>query len=351
MDLATVNRRAFTLVEMMIAVALGTALCAIAFAGLRLCNQAMSTTARLSDENRLMRAGVVAALDELDSWTSYDDPADPLAQPLRSGAQGAAFAPLLAPPDPHPESFDLDLRQSEPHTWYRGMGFTGDWTFGHFGTEWGMHQHLHHPDAERRWHPAMIRTLTNTLGYYGLLDYAPASTGFHYYLDTSAWVGPFWYDPEFFEMGPSRPQRMYNANNWRWQVRDIGGISAGSAFAVTTNPAYKDAAARRFFVNYIDYSKMGALPADHDDWRTSRMYERCGEATPLFAGDAIKPTHWPAVTATVRHFILSARWWNTAEVVIASPITGQKMRVWFSGTATTLRGARRNRGLDPADPP
>lgn len=70
------DRQAFTLIEMMISVALGTLVAYVAFAGLRSTAQAIATAQRLAVENSILRAGMSIALHDNDFWTSHDDPMD-----------------------------------------------------------------------------------------------------------------------------------------------------------------------------------------------------------------------------------------------------------------------------------
>ncbi len=90
--------RAFTIVELLIAIALGAVLIYTAAAGLRSAAQAVTTANRLSTDNALMRAGFAAAHEELDFWTSLDDPADPGRQALRpvAGGRGLPFSRMSA---------------------------------------------------------------------------------------------------------------------------------------------------------------------------------------------------------------------------------------------------------------
>lgn len=69
------NRRSgLTLIELMIAMAIGLVILSTIFYGFRVATAAMSTANRLSLENGLLRHGFLAALEEADFWTSYDAP-------------------------------------------------------------------------------------------------------------------------------------------------------------------------------------------------------------------------------------------------------------------------------------
>jgi hypothetical protein len=76
---------AFTLIEMMIAVALGSMIIMVAVSGFRTAAQTMTVASRLSLENSMMRAGYFEAQIQLDFWTNLDDPTKPdNERPLKS---------------------------------------------------------------------------------------------------------------------------------------------------------------------------------------------------------------------------------------------------------------------------
>lgn len=76
---------AFTLIEMMIAVALGMLIVYTAVSGFRTAAQTIAVANRLSLENSLLRSGYFEAQIQLDFWTNYDDPTKPDSErPLKS---------------------------------------------------------------------------------------------------------------------------------------------------------------------------------------------------------------------------------------------------------------------------
>jgi type II secretory pathway pseudopilin PulG len=78
-------RSAFTLVELMLAIALGILILYVAMAGFRVASQSVTIANRLSLENSLLRAGYFQVEDDLDFWTSLDDPLNTNNQQLRGG--------------------------------------------------------------------------------------------------------------------------------------------------------------------------------------------------------------------------------------------------------------------------
>lgn len=76
---------AFTLIEMMIAVALGMLIVYTAVSGFRTAAQTITVANKLSLENSLLRSGYFEAQVQLDFWTNHDDPTKPDGErPLKS---------------------------------------------------------------------------------------------------------------------------------------------------------------------------------------------------------------------------------------------------------------------------
>ncbi|MDA3959991.1 MAG: prepilin-type N-terminal cleavage/methylation domain-containing protein [Planctomycetota bacterium] len=82
----------FTMIELMIAIGLGLLVAIVAYASFATAAETITTVRRMALDNRLMRAGVAAALDEVDYWTVYDDPDDTANQGLRQIQRGDGFA-------------------------------------------------------------------------------------------------------------------------------------------------------------------------------------------------------------------------------------------------------------------
>lgn len=71
------NRHAFTLVELMIAVALSLVVMLLAFASFRMAAKAISHLNRVATENELFRQGVTQAIDDADFWNAEANPQFP----------------------------------------------------------------------------------------------------------------------------------------------------------------------------------------------------------------------------------------------------------------------------------
>ncbi|MDA3960533.1 MAG: type II secretion system protein [Planctomycetota bacterium] len=76
------RRCGFTLIELIIAMALGIAVLFVATAAVRMAMQTMQAANRLSVQNQVMRTGFLLANEEIDFWTGFDEPVAS-SQPLR----------------------------------------------------------------------------------------------------------------------------------------------------------------------------------------------------------------------------------------------------------------------------
>ena len=73
----------FTLIELMISVALGSLIVYTAVAGFRVASTSVTLVNRLALENAIMRSGLEQAYDRMDFWTDCDNPENILEQKLR----------------------------------------------------------------------------------------------------------------------------------------------------------------------------------------------------------------------------------------------------------------------------
>jgi len=78
-------KNAFTLIELMLSLVLAVVIIGTLYAGFRAAVLTVSVTERLALENRLIVAGIIAAVDEVDSWASLDRPNH---TPLRTNPVG-----------------------------------------------------------------------------------------------------------------------------------------------------------------------------------------------------------------------------------------------------------------------
>ena len=122
----TFRRGAFTLIELMIAVALGSLVVHIAIAGFSAASTAITRANRLSLDNAILRASYFQAQIHLDYWTDLDDPesANPRSNPLRatqtvrglSTPRGLPFTPMR---EVNP-LWNSEWLPHDPRSWFRG---------------------------------------------------------------------------------------------------------------------------------------------------------------------------------------------------------------------------------------
>lgn len=120
------RRHAFTLIELMIAVALGALVVYTAVAGFSAASTAITRANRMSLDNSLLRASYFQAQVYLDYWTDLDDPEAPNAtsNPLRAtqvvrglpNKRGLAFTPMS---EVNP-TWDGQWLPHDPRGWFRG---------------------------------------------------------------------------------------------------------------------------------------------------------------------------------------------------------------------------------------
>jgi hypothetical protein len=70
------RRGGFTLIELMLAVALGMSIVLLAASAFRVTSESVRTAQRMARINEMISIGVLAALDEVDHWDAYDDRSD-----------------------------------------------------------------------------------------------------------------------------------------------------------------------------------------------------------------------------------------------------------------------------------
>ncbi len=354
----TARAAGFTLIEMLVSVAIGAAICTTAFMAVRVAGQAVTIGNRLSLENQLLRAGVQAGLDELETWRHYDDPSAPT-QPLRADAhpfnpltQGEDlnfdYNPVRDPTASYEEWWRRDSRcwfRSDPN---RGISSVGDHAMGDyslFGTV-----AVDPTDttvlggAEKRWRHRLVKELSQHQGYFALIDYAPPSLLYHYYDESG-----------------TTPDELRSSNNGgigrmfatTWQEdkpHDFVALTTGTFFTIAVPTLATDAVHRvadinrAFFLTWLNFDTGGAADPG---WSVDDAYTSCGGRVQLLP---LRPAGWPEPTLTVRHYASNARQFHSATVMTRSPVTAQVFKLYFTYTGTTLRGARRARGLDGSWP-
>ncbi len=219
----------FTLIELMIAVALGMLIVYAATAGLRVASQSVTNANRLALENSMLRIGYEQALDEIDFWTAYDKPYStnageqalrkaampfsplPPLETIQANAVGNPAQAILNYPSPETDTGWDPLYMwpaSDPRTWWRAnpaqrwrdpnkqkdvYSRNGDYAL--FADNNGSP----HP-----WLFKQMEMLHKSLGWYGYCDYLPPSMLYAYM------------DNGFMNKDFTRPGTYYTVKSFGW---------------------------------------------------------------------------------------------------------------------------------------
>ncbi len=318
------RRHAYTMIELLVATALGLTICTAAYACVRLCAQVSATTTRLSDENRLLRTGYLAALEEVDFWTSLDDPGDATRQKLRPA--GRPFHPLrfTAPPG---AAADLVLSpdQSDPEACWRGLSIRNDAV----AREYGRYELVAASggSAPHTRQARFLERVFDQLGFYALFSYAPANT-IYSYVDQNGQTPSTW-------SNYSTGRYHISVNNGITAPCDFTCLSNGAVYQVTTHPSVVDQDGNK--ARFDVWNSIGqGWP---DPWTSKGFADSAERIAPL----PLRPAHWPELELSVRRVCATFRRANQVSLTVRSPISGETIKLNWIVAGTTLRGARRQR--------
>ena len=369
------STRAFTLIELMIAVTLGAMVIYIAVAAVRVSANAVTASQRLATENALLRVGIEAAVEEADFWLASDDPDAGGAKPLRGLETGGGkpftdFRDLGFTDNGTSvttwteartgwSSSPLAWTPSEPRTWCRANvaeEHSPRTYWGHFG----IYSHIDGTRATHTWYPNQIRGLVDAMGFYGLFEYLP-SNGFAVY--HAGRTTP----PKTPKGGSTSISYGGMAEsliaNGSWICPPDGGDNTMKGRIRNTNgsryympsPQFASAADSRK-LSRIGYEARregyGTASEVHQVITTFMTQTRSAKELMRRGGVLTAPSHWPEVTYRVHRFIERGHPVTLCVVELTSPLSGAQVALPFTTVATTLRGARQQRrpGSGWADP-
>ncbi len=402
---AVMHRRAgFTLIELLVALSAGALVMLALAAAARMSSGAVTIANRIAQENALLRAGLVKALDEVDFWRSYDDPDAPPAQGQRLRASiaiedghepghpirlGMPFTPLKAGwPDNATESFDLDAKAwscANRQARWRGNLMertSGDLRAGRYAIFSNAHRTptIGSPDTgtygsvtlpvERTWLPSHLRGLNRALGYYGLMDYAPANSVYAWYGEYRAAPPdpgadgnpPFPWQPGNASHAPAVP---WGTTNGGYDLEFVRPMRGNRELESLRNPYFcflGDWNGNNFLS--LGGAAFPVVPPDNDvtrafDDQQLVHYHRWWfyqlnvftPAATTYAPTSIlverllplAPTTWPEVSVSVRRSATYGGGTVECGVRLQSPLTGHVSALNFTACGTTLRGARMQR--------
>jgi len=381
--------RGFTIIEALIAIALGTVIVGTAYAGFRVASSSVAATNRMSLENGLMRAGFMAALDEADFWTACDDPLDPARQKLRTydaaRNRGLPFTPFSTvgfaasrTPTTFLETeraFDPGPRlANDPRTWFHGnhaerIGDGSARIFGHYElfahvkTAGSLGRVLGDSPAfgaiapAHTWYMNQQTNLKNALGFYGLCDYSGANAIYGSYGDPGGdnrYDGTGDTDQGFApEWGGSWSGGQFaNGDGGTRMPRGVYRLTKDTSYLVVpATESNRDGGTvaallppnRLVELNHRNFTSGKNGGASDND--ISRIYDLA------FVNQAmlpIRPPNWPELSVGVMRYLTHNRFATLCKVRWTSPLTGELVEISFSTLSTSLRGARQQR-RDPND--
>ena len=377
----------FTLIELMISMALGIALVYTAVAGFGVLSQAITASRRLSIENGLMRVGMQLALEEVDFWTTSDDPLDANKQPLRAGgANGVAGMPftpfrnvndVITPGNFIDKRPGLDEVAGNPRggwnpnplaraawdqrTWARanvaesldvkGRG-ADDMRlpqFQYWGT-FGIYENLDPLASWHHWYGGQVLGLIDGLGFWGAYDYLPSNAFLVYHTALTTQV-PKGCKAPGISWGEV-PLSLLKNDSWLkapdcdenligGRIRSTNGSRYFMPGPERATPALSRGLAQiGYEVRQQGWNGAAVIPPFLANTRAGQ------QALPQ------RPAHWPDVSYEVRRFMEHGHSLTSCTISSSHPLTGTKIALSFAVVGTSLRGARQQRLPDMgwADP-
>ncbi|HYE04379.1 MAG TPA: hypothetical protein VEL07_02555 [Planctomycetota bacterium] len=462
--------RAFSLIEALIAVALGMVIATAAWSALRVASQSMQSARRLAMTNELIAVGVQRAFAELDGWEAYDarfgaadgrrlraSSTPPVAtgggRPLTLGLPFAPFARTVdgfAPTWPataYGRGWQDDERlwavsADNELTWWTGnkaesqetdcrfghyaifglsrlpaesaiaidggtSGAVGGWQPRNGGGVYGVVDFgpeptppaANAPVAAYRheapgWLYNQIRGLGDALGWYGMIDYLPANaivcyaSRFQRMVGTTNWSAspgdatdaagrPIYMIKTFAKANaawqfPDKPWFVLQSFSPNWVPHGVDFLTSYSAYGlVPVNGNQRDRIAPAMTTDELTFHHRSVARMESTDmpigtWAANVSNDFLEPGYPDAADRVgspalddfmrrttsastlvpLRPTHWPEVSVSVARYLRLCRFSTQLAVGWTDPVSGGRADLRFTALGTTLRGARRQRGLD-----
>jgi prepilin-type N-terminal cleavage/methylation domain-containing protein len=337
----------FTLIELMIAIALGMLLIYAATAGIRVAAQTVTSANRLALENSMLRIGFEQALDELDFWTAYDDPHSknageqalrrsqfPFSQmpskvSIQASVGGKAATAQYTYPSPESDTgWDAFYiwPPNDPRTWWRANPAENYDTAGRNGSYavFANNNGSPHP-----WLFKQIEMLHTNLGYYGFCDYLPPSM-LYSYIDKGIMSVTFTKAGTSFRNGDGATD--FSQGRYR--------CTKDTSYVIT--PLKPIGGAKRVTTAYN--RKIWGTGASASESSVTDLMNTALSSQPQLE---VKPEHWPEVNVEVSRFLCHNRFVTLSRVQWTDAYTGQIVNLNFTALGTTLRGARQQRKPGP----
>jgi hypothetical protein len=356
-------RAAFTLIELLIAIALGMVVVYTAVAGVRVAAQSITVAQRMSTENAIIRTGFSIALEEKDFWLGYDDPANLAQQPFREilkseggKMRGLPFTRFKDATAVYPRSDGTVMvgavkfksaaddgwdpvhgwKAADPNSW--AWGNLIEQTGGDSRQIFGRYHDYARADGASPWgwQQRQLEGLKNTMGYWGLFDYMPANTPLMVYAGGK--VANEWCqsnDNASFYMANGDGGANYAQCLYR-RSKDHNFIFPSPAFVSPAPLTVRQKSCHKYYTG----QGAGGAATGVKNLRRDATLNRS------WLNDNTKPIHWPSLDVGTLRFINHGRFVCLNTVRWSNPITGQSAELSFTSFGTTLRGARQQRHRD-----
>jgi hypothetical protein len=370
--------------------ALGMGLVYTAVAGFSVLSQAITASRRLSIENGLMRVGMQLALEEVDFWTTSDDPLDANKQPLRTnktlrvggsnGVAGMPFTPFLQVNDVITGGNFIDNRPGldevagnprggwNPNPLARAAWDQRTWTcanvaeaanvgsnggYQYWGT-FGIYENLDPLASWHHWHGGQVLGLMDGLGFWGVYDYLPSNASLVYHTAKPAQVPKDSQTPGL-SWGEVPLSLLVND---RWLRAPDGGdtIMRGRIRSSNGSRYYMPGPEKATPVLSRGLAQMGYEGRDsgggNSAWDGTKISTFLANTRTGQQALPQRPAHWPDVSFEVRRFMERGHNLTSCTIASSHPLTGTRIAFSFAVVGTTLRGARQQRLPDMgwADP-
>jgi len=398
----------FTLLELLIAIALGSMLIATAFGAFRVAQGYISVGNRMADETETLASGWHLAMDEVDRWRRHVDKVDDGVVGAKGFTQDAEWQDLVNLIDNRPTEDWWHWHDRFEPLDPADAGNADAW----HGRQWSSpglsaadyvdsHGFIDRPLSSMGMTSTepVRETLHDVLGWYGYVDYLPTHAifaeagpflghrgitqsgpgwrdqpnlgyGFNYYCDYGA-VTSFYDEMSF---------KMYRHGHTGYHVeKEHDDPAGGFAFAYDSGEGdnveiwnganYGDR--RQYILKTVEKhfrprTKIAGGQTERDvlwqpqkldlNWNSSTagsysqkvettVWNRKRHEDPLVLDD-VRPKSWPKGIVSLRRVIRFGERQNVVEIAAESPVTGKVLALRFNAWGTTIRGARLMHGRE-----
>lgn len=348
------SRRALTLIELMIAMALGLVILSIAFAAVRSMQQAYRIATSERDVNVLLVSGYHLGIAEIDDWRAHDAPESAMGQSLRVDGQPfqritlPAAARFMVPSDPRwwdrsgPRAYnqrkDGSIRTFQvwpDHSQVCGIGFTNPQA---------AFLHQQQATVQSKGGTALtaavwpghlpLGTFLNTTGVPSISPTAFAVGWFESLVDPGTPPIDHKDEDESVEFPmTSRFGRAQNGKRW-WLAPRLGWGSRSNVSAATVT----------------DLATAARLPLRYrDNWLVAARNQELVDPQVIYAGSpgfATAAVGRHTCRLDIRRSVTAMGESSVVVVVVSDNDSGRSLEVPFVTVGTTLFGARMARGLE-----